>query len=142
MLEVSFYILPSASLPERDLFTCKLVEKAYRQGVYSFILTTSMEHIQIMDDLLWTFRPNSFVPHQCYANRQASDLQQVLISAALSDVPQGATLINLSPQYPEPLTHFDRILEIINQEPQILQAGRNRYRQYQQADAKLTTHKL
>jgi DNA polymerase-3 subunit chi len=142
MPEVSFYILPSASWQERYLFTCKLAEKIYRQQIYSFILTDSEAHSDIMDNLLWTFRASSFVPHQIYAKSSVSELKQVLIGSDPALLPQGATLINLSQYYPEQLNKFERILEVLNQEDAILQAGRNRYRQYQQAGVKLTTHKL
>jgi DNA polymerase III subunit chi len=142
MPEVSFYILPSASLQERNLFTCKLAEKIYRQKIYSFILTDSEAHSEIMDDLLWTFRASSFVPHQIYSGSSATELKQILISADPAVLPEGATLINLSQYYPEQLDKVERILEVLNQDAAVLQAGRNRYRQYQQAGVKLTTHKL
>ena len=66
MPEVSFYILPSESQEERYLFACKLIEKAYRSGHFCYVLTDDAEQSQILDDLLWTFRAGSFIPHQVY----------------------------------------------------------------------------
>ncbi|NOT85846.1 MAG: DNA polymerase III subunit chi [Methylococcaceae bacterium] len=142
MLEVSFYILPSPSLSERDLLTCKLAEKAYRQGVYSFILTASEAHSNIMDDLLWTFRANSFIPHQIVSGPNAAPPNAILISHELAYLQQTSILISLSQQFPQPLTGFKRILDILLQDDDTLQSGRARYRQYQQAGATVTTHKL
>ncbi|TAK61689.1 DNA polymerase III subunit chi [Methylobacter sp.] len=66
MAEVSFYILPSESLHDRHLFACKLIEKAYRSGSFCYVLTDNAEQSQAIDDLLWTFRAGSFIPHQIY----------------------------------------------------------------------------
>ena len=142
MPDICFYILPSSSLQERDIFTCKLVEKAYRQGVYSVILTASDAHSTHMDDVLWTFRASSFIPHQLYAKNSVVEQDQILISADQSCLPQGSTLINVSQRIPEQLDRFERILEILHQDEQVLQSGRDRYKQYQQTGANLTTHKL
>ena len=66
MPEASFYILPSQSLSDRFLFACKLIEKAYRCGQYCYVVTDSLQQSQQLDNLLWTFRKNSFIPHQIF----------------------------------------------------------------------------
>lgn len=142
MLEVSFYILPSASLQDRDVFVCKLAEKAYRQGTYCQILTASEVHSKILDDLLWTFRANSFIPHQISAPNNRCLPKQILISADQAHLPASTTLINLSQQIPTSLSDFNRVLEIVHHEEHCLMTSRERYRHYQQAGAKLSTHKL
>jgi DNA polymerase III subunit chi len=142
MLEVSFYILPSASLQERDVLICKLAEKAYRQGIYSVILTASEAHSKLLDDLLWTLRANSFIPHQIISENNVDYPKQILISADMTCLPKNSTLINVSQQTPSQPLQFERILEIVHQESLCLAAGRERYRHYQAVGAKLTTHKL
>lgn len=142
MPEISFYILASSSLQERDVFICKLAEKAYRQGVFSVILTASETHSKILDDLLWTFRASSFIPHQIAPHNGAAYPKQIFISADPTKLPTSATLINVSQQLPAEWAHFERILEILHQDDACLTAGRTRYRYYQQVGAALTTHKL
>ena len=66
MPEASFYILPSRSLSERYLFACKLIEKAYRSGQFCYVYTDSDRQSEQLDNQLWTFRENSFIPHQIY----------------------------------------------------------------------------
>jgi DNA polymerase-3 subunit chi len=66
MAEISFYILPSELTQERDEFACKLIEKAYRSGCFCYVLTDNVAQSQKIDDLLWTFRAGSFIPHQMY----------------------------------------------------------------------------
>ena len=72
MAEISFYILPSESTQERYMFACKLIEKAYRSGHFCYVLTDNAEQSQKIDDLLWTFRAGSFIPHQIYTGELPS----------------------------------------------------------------------
>ena len=141
MAEVSFYILPSESLQGRYLFACKLIEKAYRSGHFCYVLTDSTEQSRIIDDLLWTFRAGSFIPHEIYTGKQP-DFEKVILIGSL-DVPENwqKTVINLSSHCPEEFDKFDRILELLDNSETTKIAGRDRYRQYQQSGLKITMHK-
>ena len=142
MPEVSFYILSSASEQERCLFACKLAEKAYRSGEYLFLQTGSERQSRMLDDLLWTFRAGSFVPHQIDSGEVPANANRILIGTG--DAPQNRQkiIVNLSPQPPENLQQTERILEILNADETIKQAGRQRYRHYQQLQLAITTHKM
>lgn len=141
MAEVSFYILPTESLPDRYLFACKLIEKAYRSGCFCYVLTDSAEQSRIIDDLLWTFRAGSFIPHQIYTG-EPPDTEKVILIGSL-DAPEHwqNTLFNLSSHYPDLGPQTERVLEILDNSETTKEAGRNRYRQYQQSGMKITTHK-
>jgi DNA polymerase III subunit chi len=142
MAEVSFYILPSESLQDKYLFACKLIEKAYRSGHFCYVLTDSADQSRIIDDLLWTFRAGSFIPHQIYTGK-LPDLEKVILIGSL-DAPEKwqKTLFNLSSRYPEIGPQTERILEILDNSEITKAAGRGRYRQYQQSDVAITTHKI
>ena len=142
MAEVSFYILPSESLQERYLFACKLIEKAYRSGSVCYVLTDSMEQSRQMDDLLWTFRPGSFIPHQIYTGEPPGIERVILIGSMNAPENWQKTLFNLSSHYPNPGPQTERILEILDNSETTKEAGRSRYRQYQQSGINITTHKM
>ena len=93
MPEISFYLLPTSSGQDRDLFVCKLIEKAYRHGEYPYVLTGSPEHSQKIDDLLWTFRPGSFIPHQTYTGELPEFNREILIGAAQPQNPDKTSLL-------------------------------------------------
>ena len=141
MAEVSFYILPTESLQDRYLFACKLIEKAYRSGHFCYVLTDSIEQSRQLDDLLWTFRPGSFIPHQIYTG-EPPDIEKVILIGSLN-APENwqKTLFNLSSHYPDLGSQTERILEILDNSETTKEAGRARYRQYQQSGMKVTTHK-
>ena len=142
MAEVSFYILPSESTQERYLFACKLIEKAYRSACFCYVLTDNAEQSRQLDDLLWTFRAGSFIPHQIYTG-ELPDFEKVILIGSL-DAPAHwqKTVINLSAHCPEELDKIERILEILDNSAATKELGRNRYRQYQQSGISITTHKM
>lgn len=140
MPEVSFYVLTSPSEQERYLFACRLIEKAYRNGHYCYVLTDTGEQAQNLDDLLWTFRAGSFIPHQCYDGSPPGIDKVILISPL--DPPGGwrKTLVNLSLRCPPDFEQAERILEILYNDKDVRDSGRHRYRQYRQAGLEITTH--
>jgi DNA polymerase-3 subunit chi len=148
MPEVSFYLLPSRSQQERYLFACKLIEKAYRSGHFCYVLTDSAEQSEIMDNLLWTFRAGSFIPHERYTNDTASlpraEWERNVILIGTQKAPENwqKTVINLSSQCPQDLEQIERILEILDDSEETKEAGRQRYRQYQLLGLAIATHKI
>jgi len=142
MAEVSFYILSSALLQERYLFACKLIEKAYRNGQFCYILTDNDAQSQLLDDLLWTFRAGSFIPHEIYTGQAPSTDKVILIGSVKAPEHSQGLLFNLSTKYPEGISKTKRILEILDNCEVTKIAARNRYRQYKQAGMSVTTHNM
>ncbi len=142
MPDVSFYILPSASEQERFVFACKLAEKAYRNGEYLYLYTESERQSRILDDLLWTFRAGGFVPHQVYSGEAPAHANRILIGTDSAPQNWQKIIINLSPHAPDILERTERVLEILNADETIKQAGRQRYRHYQKLQLAITTHKM
>ncbi|PKM13334.1 MAG: DNA polymerase III subunit chi [Gammaproteobacteria bacterium HGW-Gammaproteobacteria-3] len=142
MPDVSFYLLASQSERERLYLACKLAEKAYRSGRFCYILTAHELQGKTLDDLLWTFRAGSFVPHQFYIDTAAIENKVLIGTAQSAPEPWQAMIINLSANPPEKLDHCERLLEILDNDENIKAQGRLRYKQYQQAGFKIATHKL
>ena len=61
---VDFYVLNSLAKEGAYRFLCRLVDKAYPLQKQIYIHTSSHEEAQRIDELLWTFRDTSFIPHQ------------------------------------------------------------------------------
>lgn len=142
MPEISFYLLASSSEQGRNFFACKLIEKAYRSGHYCYVLTDSGEQSQVIDDLLWTFRAGSFIPHQSY-NGSLPDMDKVILIGSLDPPePWRKSLINLSSRCPPDIVRAERILEILDNSEEIKEAGRIRYRHYRQSGLDIITHKI
>jgi DNA polymerase-3 subunit chi len=140
--EINFYVLSTESTQERNLFACKLIEKAYRSGVFAYVLTDSAGESQLIDDLIWTFRAGSFIPHQIYTGDIPTTEKVILIGSSNPPEHWQQTIINLSSQCPQDFQQAERILEILDNNEETKALGRNRYRQYQQAGIEVMTHKM
>ena len=145
MTESVFYILNSSQPRERYIVACKITEKAYKLGKRVFILTSTAEESQALDNLLWSFKQGSFIPHEIVDSTQQQTTEvlpnSVLIGASTSTT-SATVLINLSTELPDNMDRFERIVEIIDQDVQIKQAGRQRYKAYQSQNFQLKTHNL
>ncbi len=139
MPEVSFYILTSTSELSRYQYVCKLVEKIYRSGSQVLIITDSNALSRRLDDLLWTFRPGSFIPHQHCSGPVFDSDTPVLITEKPSPVSNIVNFLNLSETIPDDLAGVERVLEVLYDDATNKQAGRQKYRNYQQLGCKLTT---
>ncbi len=142
MPEISFYVIGTESLQDRNLFACKLLEKAYRSDSFPYVLTDNDEQNRRLDDLLWTFRAGSFIPHQQFSGDLPELERVILISHQQPPQAWRKVVINLSSNCPHDFQSVERILEILDNSEDSKILGRNRYRQYQQAGYEITTHKL
>ncbi|MEZ5576592.1 MAG: DNA polymerase III subunit chi [Candidatus Competibacteraceae bacterium] len=66
MPRIDFYVLPDQKENGRALLACRLADKAYGLGHTVYLFTASEARAAALDDLLWTFRQDSFVPHERY----------------------------------------------------------------------------
>lgn len=133
MTSIDFYILPDSEPVARTLFACRLAEKVYKQGRQIYIHTANEEHAKEVDQQLWAFRADAFVPHQIANQGDSSAAKKAPITIGYGE--QGAeyedVLINLDTQVPDFFSSYQRILEIVVQEAEILASTRQNYKLYQ-----------
>lgn len=141
MSSVDFYILDSNEPRNRLLVACRLSEKAWRRGYRTFILTETTIQQNIIDDLLWTFRPGSFVPHGIDSSRNHPCVA-VVLGSSLNPELNSNLLINLKVSPVDPPKDIERIIEIVDQDEQARIDGRQRYRYYQKNGKTLKIHQI
>lgn len=139
---VDFYIVAEPTLPYR--FVCRLTEKARDEGYGVYIHAASAEQAATIDDLLWTFRDTSFLPHQQLdADTADTAACPVLIGCAGRAHPiRPAALINLSDQPPAAVDDYERIIEIAPSEPGCRNRARARYKRYRDQGLELHSHNM
>ena len=140
--KIDFYVLPTDSESERLHFVCKLAEKAYRNQQKAYIASGSEALSHKLDNLLWTFRPGSFIPHQVYSAVEPDVDNIILIGTSPAPEPWSEIIINLADHPPEIQPNNYRIMEILDASETCKQAGRSRYRHYQQQNQSITVHNL
>jgi DNA polymerase-3 subunit chi len=130
--DIDFYLLSCNSLDACGVFICRLIEKAYHQGHQLYIYTVSTQNTQKFNELLWTFRDTSFVPHP----------GPVQIGHSAPPPEYNDILVNLTPEAPSFYANFKRVLEIIANDATLKTAGRKKYKIYQRDGCKLKTHSI
>jgi DNA polymerase-3 subunit chi len=140
MTRIDFYLLASGDPRSRRVTACKLIEKAFRQGHTVYLQTSSEEETRILDDLLWTFRQGSFVPHEPHPGASAE--APVLIGHGAAPDTMADVLVNLSPEVPAGFGRFERLAELVDEDGEVKQAGRIRYKAYKDAGYSPETIKL
>ncbi len=141
MTQVNFYTLSSKEESSRLQFACRLCEKAIILGHKIFVIAESEAQQNQLDDLLWEFKPASFVPH---AKIDQKDVSNHSVLLCLNEVPDTANdvLINLGREACQQHAQFSRINEILSADQESLAAGRVAYRFYQSQGYQPETHKL
>ena len=128
-MRIEFYVLSSSNPADRLRAACQLAQKAWRAGMPVFIRAADQEQSEALDALLWSFRVESFVPH----NLHSEDAQApVVIGIDETPAKSQGLLINLHPQLSAQLAQFSRVIEIVNQEPQLLALSRENFKLYRQ----------
>jgi DNA polymerase III subunit chi len=139
--KAAFYILAESSTKARDLYACRLIEKAYINGQEVYAHTSTIEEAQDFDTQLWTFRDISFVPHEVYNQNSSSELPVVIGYNGIIPM-QKAMLVNLTAKAPSFYQQFDHIIEIIPNDDELKSAARTRYQFYQQQGHQMETFKI
>jgi DNA polymerase-3 subunit chi len=139
MSRVDFYILPEGSGTER--FDCTMAKKAWSAGNRVHIHTQSAENAKGIDDLLWTFRDISFIPHEIYSG---SENEETPVTVGYGhDFPESSqVIINLDKEIPKFVNKFERIVEIVGGDETTKQFARQRYKQYKSGDFETHDHKI
>ncbi|WP_169247358.1 DNA polymerase III subunit chi [Candidatus Competibacter phosphatis] len=141
MPRIDFYVLPDQKENGRALLACRLADKAYGLGHTVYLFTASEARAAALDDLLWTFRQDSFVPHERYP-LMGEEGSPVLVGTAAPATVEAQVLINLADALPEGFERYDRVVELVDQHPEVLAQSRERFRQYREQGCAPETHKL
>ncbi|MEC9376378.1 MAG: DNA polymerase III subunit chi [Pseudomonadota bacterium] len=138
---VDFYILASENQASRLLFACRLSEKAYRMKKKVYAHTKSINQAEELNRMLWTFRNDSFVPHECI-NRNQSVQSPIKIGTPEVYSDSGEILINLCEVVPTFSEAYQRIVEIITSNKDALENGRKRFQHYRNLGLEPDTHNI
>ena len=140
MPQVDFYNLPTSSPEELLLFVCRLINKAWQQVDNTYIHCNDETQRQALNQLLWQFKPESFIPHDLIEDTTDSPI--ILGVQGISyPLPQVALFVNLTSQPVEDYYPVSRIVEFVINDPQHKETARHTYRFYKQAQLNIKYHR-
>jgi DNA polymerase-3 subunit chi len=142
MARVDFYVVAGSGDPARRLFACRLAEKAYRLKNSVHIEVADAATAQAVDELLWTFRDGSFVPHDILASGENNSLAPVTIGSDPSDQLNADLVINLTNDIPRAINTASRIAEIVTSDDDGKVYSRKKFAAYRKDGHTLETHNI
>ncbi len=140
-MRVDFYLLAGSDAKEASLIVCRLLEKAYLRGHRVFVYCSNQQEAEELDELLWTFKDNSFIPHNLQGEGPEPPPP---IQIGYQDEPRGFNdiLINLHSEIPKFYTRFRRIIEVVANNDSAKELSRTHYREYRVNKCELQTHEI
>ncbi|QSX73612.1 DNA polymerase III subunit chi [Lysobacter arenosi] len=140
MARADFYLIQKERFREEPLLlVCELARKAHDANLWTLVLVRDEEQAQRLDELLWEFDENAYIPHQI-AGDDEDELAPVLIATPDSDTPLRPVVINLRDA---PVAgSFERVLEVVPADDSARGPLRERWKQYQARGLDLKKHDM
>ena len=139
MTRVGFYVVQAAEPGQRLSVAVRLADKAFQQGHRIFINATDEAQARALDELMWSFRPSSFLPHGLHGQEHADT---VAIGWGQEPHNHSDLLINLQLEIPSFFSRFQRVAEVVTQDPASLDALRASWTFYKERGYQLEKHDL
>ena len=130
MTEIQFHF----NVPDRLLYTCRLLRKALRSGAAGVTVTGAPSTLARLDRGLWTFDDLEFIPHLLVRRGETVSARFArtpiwLVEDSVPDTPHPVR-VHLGE---EPAVGFEscgRLIEIVATDPEERDAARARWRHY------------
>ena len=135
MTRIDFYQVSGDEMT----FACRLIDMVYRKGHRIYVHAALAEQASKLDEHLWTYRPDSFIPHvidtpeldvpvRIGFDREPNEHQEVLI--------------NLSGKIPHFFSRFDRVAEVVPVDQNSRDSARQNYAYYKERGYPLHYHEV
>lgn len=141
MPRADFYLIAKPRFLEKPLLlVCELARKANDSGQPLLVLAASAAQAEVLDELLWEFDPDAYVPHQIAGTDEDDDITPVLIVPPEADAPMRPLVLNLR-NAPVP-GGFERVLEVVPADASAREPLRARWKHYQSQDVTVAKHDM
>ena len=131
MTEIAFHV----NAPDKLDYACRLLRATQKKSAQVLVLG-QMDALKSLSAKLWAMAPTEFLPH-CLADASAEVIAHspIVLSAELptnaADKSSGQqVLLNLGAVLPAGFERFERLIELVGQDSDDLQAARIRWKHY------------
>ena len=140
MPRADFYLIAKPRFRDDPLqLVCELARKAFDGGQRTLILARSAEQAEQLDEKLWEFDSDAFVPHQI-AGDEDDAITPVLIVAPGTAAADRALVINLRDDCAA--GSFERVLEVIAADEAQRAGSRERWKTYKSTGFDVAKHDM
>ena len=140
MPRADFYLIDKPRFREDPLLlVCELARRAFDSGQRALILVRSGEQADELDEKLWEFDADAFIPHQI-AGDDDDAITPVLIVVPGTATPDRKLVINLRDECAPGL--FERVLEVVAADEAERAGSRERWKTYKAAGFDVGKHDM
>lgn len=142
MSRIDFYRVAEDGSEALATAICLVTGKAYQTGHRVHILTADPDWRSDLDQRLWTYRSQAFIPHARTEEADPDDPEPVLLGTDCHPSVEADVLVCATPPETTCVAAFPRVVELVTPDTTIRQAARERYQAYRAAGHELHTHDI
>ncbi|MBD8525059.1 DNA polymerase III subunit chi [Pseudomarimonas arenosa] len=140
-MRADFYLIAKPRFLQEPLrLVCELAKRCYGTDQPTLILARDLEQAEQIDQLLWEFDEDAYLPHQLAGVDEDDEVTPILIVTPEVDVPGRPMVINLRDAAYRGACQ--RVLEVVPADPAAREPLRQRWREYQAMGAELHKHDM
>lgn len=125
MTQIEFHF----NAPDKLAYTCRLLRKGTSQNQRLFVVGQE-DVLKHLDVALWSVAPHDFVSHCQASEAHLRSHSAVILATRLETVAGVQTAVNLGPDLPEGFEGFERLIEVVSDDPADRLQARVRWKQY------------
>lgn len=140
-MRVDFYVLANEAPDAVWRLACRLIEKAYARGHRVFVYCNHQDDAEWLDELLWTFKDDSFIPHNLQGEGPEPPPP---VQIGFEKEPRGFNdiIINMADTIPAFASRFKRVMEIVAADEAAKSLSREHYKTYRSRGYQLHLHQI
>ena len=96
-----------------EMRACEMAEHTCAHGDRLQIIAIDEEQAARLDDLLWTYKPDNFVPHGLWKGMDSESDQPVIITTRKERVPGIATLLTMDYCPVKMVRQFSKVIHMV-----------------------------
>ncbi|MBI5014794.1 MAG: DNA polymerase III subunit chi [Deltaproteobacteria bacterium] len=119
---------------------CRQLEAEHAAGRRAYVWASSEAHARALDDLIWTFRDDAFVPHGLWQGEATAD-EAITIGWKAGNPNAADCLVLVRDAQPGELTGYARVIDFAPVDhPALREAARRRFRTFREAGLTVSFH--
>lgn len=140
MPRADFYLIDKPRFRDDPLLlVCELAKRAFAAEQPTLILARSQEQAEELDEKLWEFDEDAFLPHQLAGDADDAVTPLLIVAPGVETEPR-PLVINLRDDCaPGP---FDRVLEVVPADEAQRAGSRERWKRYREAGFEVAKHDM
>lgn len=141
MPRADFYLIQKERFREQPLLlVCELARRALAAQQPTLILARDPRQAETLDELLWAFDDDAYLPHQIAGEDEDDAVTPLLVVVPGTQTPDRPMVINLRDEAVS--GRFERVLEVVPADESAREPLRQRWRDYQARGFELNKHDM